>query len=98
MPNSVSISSITTSSSHAAAWMRAPMMRAFRKYSSLWITTRNTSEATAIGSDTDRDATTMAVLEIRLPSTGSKPATKVMTTSVFDRGRCTPNSGSTSSR
>ncbi len=40
----------------------------------------------------------MMVLEMMLPTTGSRPARKVISTSVFDSGRCTPNSGSTPSR
>ena len=40
----------------------------------------------------------MTVFEIRLPITGSSPATKVTAISVFVSGRCTPNSGSTTAR
>ena len=42
--------------------------------------------------------TTIAVLEIRLPTTGSMPTTKVMTTSVFRSGSSIPKIGSATRR
>jgi phospholipid/cholesterol/gamma-HCH transport system substrate-binding protein len=41
------MSSIAISSSQARAWICVPMMRALRKYSSLWMTIRNASAPTA---------------------------------------------------
>ena len=73
-------------------------MRALRKYSSLWIRTRKVSAATATHSDTDIATMKIAVFEIRFPSTGSKPATKVIAMSVFANGSLTPKIGSTTKR
>src|SRR3954469_4236761 len=52
MPKIASITSMARRSSHARAWIWPPITRAFTKYSSLWITTRNASELTASRGDT----------------------------------------------
>jgi hypothetical protein len=51
--------------------------------------------ATATHNEIDRAMTKISVFEIRLPITGSRPTTKVETTSVLANGKHTPNSGST---
>jgi hypothetical protein len=52
-----------------------------RKYSSLWIASRKTSDARPTAGATVRPSSTMAVFEARLPTTGTKPVTKVKMTS-----------------
>lgn len=50
-PNNDSMTSIASSSSQAAALIREPTIRALMKYSSLWMTTRKTSDHTATSSE-----------------------------------------------
>ena len=92
-PNIDSITSIATSSSQARALICEPMILAFRKYSSLWITTMNASETSAICSECESPTTTSTELEIRLPITGSSPAKKVIAVMVFDSGKRKPDNG-----
>jgi hypothetical protein len=97
-PKAASKTSIAQSSSHAAALISPPTMRALRKYSSLWMTMRKASELRATAKDTERLTTTMMVLEIRLPITGSRPAMKVTAMSALANGRWTPSIGRTTTR
>jgi hypothetical protein len=51
------------------------------------MTTRKTSDASATTGEAARLITTITVLDIRLPITGSRPATKVMAMMVLVSGR-----------
>ena len=84
--------------SHACESVCPPTMRELIRYSSLWMRTRNASDATAVPMEMPRERMTMTVLEMRLPRTGMSPHTKVMSTMVVENGRRMPNSGSTTSR
>ena len=98
MPKAASMTSIASNNSRACACTCAPIMCAFKKYSSLWMTTRNISDAIATDSETLRLKITMIVLERRFPTTGSSPTRKVMTSTVLASGRCTPANGNATNK
>ena len=50
---------------------------ALMKYSALCISTRNTRHASATAGETDRPTSVSTVLQIRLPTMGIRPVTKV---------------------
>ena len=98
MPKAASITSIASNNSQACACTCVPIICAFKKYSSLWMTTRNISDAIATGSETLRLKITMIALERRFPTTGSRPTRKVMTSTVLASGRCTSANGNATKR
>src|SRR5438876_8543468 len=56
--------------------IRSPMILLFKRYSSLWIRTRNTRAAIASFRDTVKATKTITVLLTRLPTIGTRPQTK----------------------
>jgi len=78
----VSMSSIAISSSQAHAWICVPMMRALRNIRACG-RDQECQRRDRNHNDTDRAETKISVFEIRLPITGSRPTTKVVTTSVW---------------
>ena len=87
IPKSASITSMAHNNSQARAWTSPPTMRAFVKYSSLWIATRNPNEAIPTPDEMPRLITTITAFEIRLPTTGSNPVTKVNGIRIAKSGR-----------
>ncbi len=96
-PNAVSPRRMASRISQACESVWPPTMREFVRYSSLWMTTRKTSEAMAIAGEMPRERITITVFEIRLPRTGIRPQTNVTKTMVVAKGMCCPNSGSATS-
>ena len=93
MPKIRSNTTITSSNSHALDSISEPIIFAFKKYSSLCTTTKNTSEATATYSDAPKLKIIITVLDTRLPATGTSPTTNAITKTVRRKGSSTPNAG-----
>ena len=74
MPKIRSNTTITSSNSHALDSISEPIIFAFKKYSSLCTTTKNTSEAAATYSDAPKLKIIITVLDTRLPATGTSPS------------------------
>ena len=73
-------------------------MRALITYSSLWISTRKTSELTATHGETANEISDSTVLAIRLPSTGSTPVSSVNMHSSPRKGSWIWKNGNTTNR
>ena len=73
MPKAASITTMASSNSQACACTWVPTRCAFRKYSSLWMTTRKTSEATATEGETLRLRITMIDIGDEIPDHGEEP-------------------------
>lgn len=74
------------------------MIFALRKYSALWTITKNASEATPAVNECPRLRIVTAVLEIRLPTTGIKPATNTKQVKAVLNGSETPAIGKMANR
>jgi hypothetical protein len=83
MSRSPMISAIKVS--HTGFRIRSPMILLFRKYSSLWITTRNTNAKIASFRETVKETKTMIVLLTKLPTIGTRPHRKV---TAMSNGAC----------
>ena len=77
MPISFSPTMRPSSVSHTGLRMRSPMILLLRKYSSLWMTTRNARASSAVRGDTVKAIAVITVLLTRLPTTGTIPQRKV---------------------
>ena len=84
--------------SQARALMCEPMMRALRKYSSLWMMTRNASEASATYTVWLRLTVTITMFDIMLPMMGIRPKTKVRVIIILTKGSLIPAYGRIAAR
>ena len=83
IPKHASMTNSANSNSQAEALIRVPIILALIKYSSLCMNIKKVSAAIATLNERLMLMTEISVLEIKLPTTGMRPVTKVKITMVL---------------